>query len=80
MFQYYGHRSKLQVIGREDELEKLNRGALKIAREVADRTGTLMAGNISNTGTFRPDDPDSREETRQMFKVSTHFARESTTT
>ncbi|KAK3098966.1 hypothetical protein FSP39_024758, partial [Pinctada imbricata] len=43
-FTYYGHRDKLRHIGREDELEKLNRTALKMAREVADKTGTLMAG------------------------------------
>ncbi|KAJ8315824.1 hypothetical protein KUTeg_007974 [Tegillarca granosa] len=32
-FTYYGHREKLRVIGREDDLERLNRTALKIARQ-----------------------------------------------
>src|SRR3954471_20737304 len=33
---YYAHRDKLKTIGREDDLEKLNHAALKIASEVAD--------------------------------------------
>jgi two-component system, NarL family, nitrate/nitrite response regulator NarL len=32
-FTYYGHRDKLRSIGREDDLEPLNRQALRIARE-----------------------------------------------
>nr|KAG5708416.1 hypothetical protein BaRGS_026143 [Batillaria attramentaria] len=44
--QYYGHREKLRVIGREADLETLNRTALRIAREVADATGTLMAETV----------------------------------
>src|SRR5690348_17650246 len=35
-FTYYAHREKLRVIGREDDLEELNRRALELAREVAD--------------------------------------------
>src|SRR5216683_2880019 len=34
-FTYYAHREKLRVIGREGELEELNRAALQLAREVA---------------------------------------------
>ena len=49
---YYAHREKLRVIGREDELEPLNRQALEIAKEVAAETGTLLAGDISNTNVF----------------------------
>jgi len=36
-FTYYGHREKLRVIGREDELEKLNRTALKLAKKSCQR-------------------------------------------
>src|SRR5947209_16659179 len=46
---YYAHREKLRVIGREGELEELNRAALQLGREVADESGTLLAGDISNT-------------------------------
>src|SRR5919198_3189299 len=39
-FTYYAHREKLRVIGREGDLERINRKALEIAREVADETGS----------------------------------------
>ena len=67
--QYYGHREKLKLVGREDELEKFNRNALRMAREVADKTGSLMAGNISNTTVFVPEDPESVARCKQVFKV-----------
>ena len=68
-FQYYGHRHKMGVIGREDELEKLNLKALKLARDVADRTGTLMAGNLCNSTIYDPDDPVVIQKIREMFRV-----------
>ena len=70
LFQYYGHRAKLQVAERESDLERLNRTALKLAREVADKTGTLMAGNISNTAVWDPKDPKTHDQVRDIFKVS----------
>src|ERR671933_2784916 len=44
-FTYYAHREKLRLIGREDDLEPLNRGALEIAAGVARETGTMLAGD-----------------------------------
>src|ERR1700679_318874 len=44
-FTYYGHREKLRAVGREDDLEALNRAALAIAAEVAGESGALFAGN-----------------------------------
>ena len=67
--QYYGHREKLRAIGREGDLEVLNRTALRIARDVADRTGTLMAGNLSNTTVYQRDNPESVAEAESIFKV-----------
>jgi len=46
---YYGHRSKLKSIGKDDQLEELNIKSLEIAKEVAQRGGALVAGNLSNT-------------------------------
>ena len=69
LLQYYGHREKLRLIGREDDLEKLNRVALKIAREVADETGTLMAGGICNTGLYVEGDEKAAGTIKEMFKV-----------
>ena len=39
-FTYYAHRQKLRVIGREKDLERLNRSALRIAKKVARATGS----------------------------------------
>ncbi|GFR57346.1 betaine--homocysteine S-methyltransferase 1-like, partial [Elysia marginata] len=67
-YTYYGHREKLKVIGRECELETLNLNSLKMARDVANKHGKLMAGNLSNTTTFKPNDPEAAEIARQAFK------------
>src|SRR6201993_1695272 len=64
-FTYYAHREKLRLIGREGELEPLNRGALAIAAEVAQETGALLAGNVSNTNVFVPEDS-ARQAVRAM--------------
>ena len=67
-FTYNGHREKMRVIGKEDLLEPLNRAALRIAREVANaKPGNLMAGNVSNTNIWDPEDPARQAEVRAMF-------------
>jgi hypothetical protein len=53
-----GHREKLRAIGREDDLERLNRVALQLAREVAEAGDALVAGNICNTWAYDPARPD----------------------
>ena len=54
---YYAHRDKLQDVGRADDLEEMNRQAVRIANEVAAEGGALVAGNICNTWSFDPGDP-----------------------
>ena len=56
-FTYYGHREKMKTIGREQDLENLNHQAVKIAQEIAAEGNALVAGNISNTWVYDPDDP-----------------------
>ncbi len=63
----------MKLIDREHDIEKINRVALKIAREVANETGTLMAGNICNTNAYNPNDPSCKEKIMEMFKVSQIF-------
>ena len=41
-----------------------------MAREIADETGTLMAGNLSNTNVWQPDNVEAQEMVEAMFKVS----------
>jgi len=45
----YAHRDKLKVVDRERDVEQLNRQAVRLAKQVADETGTLVAGKICNT-------------------------------
>jgi betaine-homocysteine S-methyltransferase len=66
-FTYYGHREKLRIINKEHLLERLNRDALRIAKEVAAEHDSLVAGNICNTGAYQPDDASSHKTVRAMF-------------
>jgi betaine-homocysteine S-methyltransferase len=54
---YYAHREKLKDVGRDGDLEALNRQAVRIANEIAAEGGALVAGNICNTWSFDPADP-----------------------
>ncbi|XP_061177224.1 betaine--homocysteine S-methyltransferase 1-like [Saccostrea echinata] len=73
-FTYYGHREKLRLIGREDDLEKLNREALQIAKEVASDNGKLLAGGICNTGVYNPEDEATFATVTSMFKEQIEWA------
>jgi betaine-homocysteine S-methyltransferase len=75
-FTYYGHREKLRIIGKEHLLEPLNRNALEIAHQVAKETGTLVAGDLSNTNLYAADDS-SRKTVRSMFDEQLGWAVES---
>jgi betaine-homocysteine S-methyltransferase len=72
-FTYYAHREKLRLIGREGDLEYLNREALRLAREVATEAGALMAGNLSNTNVWTSDGG-ARETVRAMFEEQVAWA------
>jgi betaine-homocysteine S-methyltransferase len=73
-FTYYAHREKLRIVGREADLERINREALRIAKGVADESGTLFAGNICNTNAFDPGDPASHKAVRAMFEEQVGWA------
>ncbi len=73
-FTYYGHREKLRLIGQEGVLEPLNRQALEIARQVADASGTLLAGNICNTNVYDPGRRDSAAVARAIFTEQVGWA------
>lgn len=75
-FTYYAHREKLRIIGREHQLEAMNRGALAIAKKVARETGTLFAGDICNTNVYDPNDRASQEASRAMFAEQVAWAAE----
>jgi len=73
-FTYYAHREKLKIIGREAELEPINRQALALAKEVADETGTLFAGDICNTNVYVPDEEQTHKQVRAMFEEQVGWA------
>jgi betaine-homocysteine S-methyltransferase len=74
-FTYYGHREKLRIIGKEQLLEPLNRNALAIARQVAMESGSLLAGNLSNTNIYADNDT-ARRTVRGIFDEQVGWAME----
>jgi betaine-homocysteine S-methyltransferase len=71
---YYVHREKLRVIGREKDLVPMNRAALKIAKSVARRTGTLFAGDLCNTNIYDPADKASLREVERIYHEQVGWA------
>ena len=73
-FTYYAHRAKLRMIGREGDLARINRTALRVARKVARSTGTLLAGNICNTSIYDPNDAKAQKLARRIFDEQIDWA------
>ena len=73
-FTYYAHRAKLRIIGREKDLERINRTALRLAKKVARDTGTLLAGDICNTSIYVAEDAKSHKQARKMFDEQVGWA------
>ena len=73
-FTYYAHREKLKLVGREGDLENMNRTALELAKQVAAEGDALVAGNICNTNVYLPGDEASRKESRAMFAEQVGWA------
>jgi betaine-homocysteine S-methyltransferase len=71
-FTYYAHREKLRIIGKEDLLEEINRQALTLAKDVAQETGTLLAGNVCNTNIWTGEE--ARDTVRGMFEEQVGWA------
>src|SRR5215210_3320656 len=75
-FTYYAHREKLRIIGKEDALERINRQALELAREVAQETDTLFAGDICNTNVYESGNEEAARQARAMFDEQVGWAAE----
>ncbi len=71
---YYAHREKLRMIGRERDLEPINRRALDLAKAVAQESGALFAGGICNTNIYDPADLASHKAVRAMFEEQVAWA------
>ncbi len=75
-FTYYAHRAKLRIVGREGDLAKMNRTALRIAKKVARSTGSLLAGDICNTSIYDPADAKSQRQASRIFDEQVAWADE----
>lgn len=75
-FTYYAHRNKMRVVDREPDLEKLNRQAIRLAKEVAQEGEAMVAGNISNTWVYDPEDEESHHTVREMYEEQVSWAKE----
>jgi len=78
-FTYYAHREKLRIIGKENLLEKMQKNALKIAKDVANEFKDLdlmVCGDMANTNIFDPKDKSSFKECQKMFEEQVGWAKE----
>lgn len=72
---YYAHREKLRDVGRENDLERMNRQAVRLANEVAREGDALVAGNICNTWAYDPNNPgESGKVVRAMYEEQLAWA------
>ncbi|HYK48751.1 MAG TPA: homocysteine S-methyltransferase family protein [Terriglobales bacterium] len=63
---FYASRDKLATVGLENQLEDLNRAAVRIARDVAGDK-CLVAGNLSLTWMYEPNSPSATDRVRKTF-------------
>jgi betaine-homocysteine S-methyltransferase len=64
---FYASDDKLATVGLEGTVDEINRNAVRIAREVADEADALVAGNLSLTWAYDPDDPASTDHVRALL-------------
>ena len=65
----------MREIGREEDLEEINRIALRVAKQVADETGTLLAGCVTKTCTYTGT-LENRKELREIFDEQVRWSKE----
>src|SRR5689334_13959638 len=64
---FYASRDKLATVGLENQLDDLNRAAVRIAREAAGEK-CLVAGNLSLTWMYEPGSPSAADRVRKTFE------------
>jgi betaine-homocysteine S-methyltransferase len=64
---FYASDDKLSTVGLEGKVDDINRNAVQIARKVAAEGDALVAGNLSLTWAYEPDDEASAARVRALF-------------
>jgi betaine-homocysteine S-methyltransferase len=64
---FYASEEKLRSAGYAEQVEQINRSAVRLAREVA-ADQALVAGNLSLTWQYDPDDPKSADRVLNLFR------------
>lgn len=64
---FYASEDKLATVGLSDKVDDINKAAVSIARSVADEGDALVAGNLSLTWAYTPDDAASAARVRTLF-------------
>jgi betaine-homocysteine S-methyltransferase len=81
-FTYNGHREKMRLLGEEHLLEPLNREAMRLAQQAAAQAreelgrDIFVAGNISNSNIFDPENEASKDAVRAMYREMIGWAQE----
>ena len=66
----------MNCVGLEDKTEQVNRTALSIAREMAEETGTLFAGGLSNVDNIFLELEDPKSEMWPMCEEQARWCKE----
>jgi betaine-homocysteine S-methyltransferase len=64
---FYASDDKLATVGLAGKVDEINQRAVEIARRVAAGGDALVAGNLSLTWAYAPDDPSSADHVRELF-------------
>jgi betaine-homocysteine S-methyltransferase len=64
---FYASEDKLATVGLADRVDDINRTAVQVARKVASEGDALVAGNLSLTWAYEPDDAASADRVRALF-------------
>src|SRR5688500_8191957 len=64
---FYASEDKLATVGLAGKVDEINRAAVRIAHEAAKGTEVLIAGNLSLTWGYDPQDTKSPDHVRELF-------------